>query len=357
MDESKRCIFDVELRGLAVTGNKVALHELVPGFIAKSKLLEVNYECFTNNEMQGRLIPLEVKEFILIDRDDRGKEITAEFSTEELQRYDRENAIYLVINRQGKERLLSIVSEFQGLGSGEYSHVGDWLNCLLNNLEGEQDHDSLISSLEELKSATNALINKIREVADLSMLEEKIDSSVPINETTYEDCSHCEGGEQEIPTDKPSICKNCGCVLFPCSACWDVIDYKKSCDWNEINGCWRFSYASPLIANVASTKMNTKFSYLYCIDASNYKQSNTIVLKGILSKNQKAEIRACLQDGKFFIPTLVGLEDLWHRFGDPNEYDHRWHVLEGIEDTDEVPIIILTAELLLASFKGVKGRW
>lgn len=58
-------------------------------------------------------------------------------------------------------------------------------------------------------------------------------------ETTPEMCSNCMH-EVEIPANKPSKCPNCGDDILPCSTCYDQIDGKKPCDWDEDARCWRF---------------------------------------------------------------------------------------------------------------------
>ena len=60
-----------------------------------------------------------------------------------------------------------------------------------------------------------------------------------IPEITPEMCSNCMR-EVEIPGNEPSKCPGCGDDILPCSTCYDEIDGKKSCDWNENAGCWRF---------------------------------------------------------------------------------------------------------------------
>ena len=85
-------------------------------------------------------------------------------------------------------------------------------------------------------------------------------------------------------------------------------------------------------------RMNTRLTYLYR-DASNYKQWNEVVVEGQIDAEA---LQALLWEGNFFIPQAVGLPPLQERFatdgyGFPNEDDHAWHEIEGIEDTNDAP--------------------
>ena len=58
---------------------------------------------------------------------------------------------------------------------------------------------------------------------------------------------------------------------------------------------------------------NTLIEYMYR-DASNYKKTNVAVLKGRISLGQIGLIESSLNDGEFFIPGQVGLQDLQGEF-------------------------------------------
>ena len=102
---------------------------------------------------------------------------------------------------------------------------------------------------------------------------------------------------------------------------------------------------------------NTRIEYTYR-DASNYKASKKLVLMGPLSDNEIAEIQAELDEGAWFVPGQVGLEDLQDSFTgclswwDP-EQDHVWHELETLERTDAKADTMMTARELLEAFRDV----
>lgn len=74
--------------------------------------------------------------------------------------------------------------------------------------------------------------------------------------------------------------------------------------------------------------MNTQISYLYR-DASNYKQHNKVTLAGEITDAEKRLILGKLEEGEYFIPSQVGLDDLQPRMiGFPDaQDDHVWHEL------------------------------
>jgi len=104
--------------------------------------------------------------------------------------------------------------------------------------------------------------------------------------------------------------------------------------------------------------MNTSLYYQYR-DASNYKQDTIVILAGTLTQFQIQEIMKIRDDGEFFIPSQVGLEDLQHRMidgGDNMEVDHVWHELtdDAFTNTDKEPTTTITAEQLYQSFNVVR---
>lgn len=87
--------------------------------------------------------------------------------------------------------------------------------------------------------------------------------------------------------------------------------------------------------------MYTLIPYLYR-DASNYKQSETIVIEGKLSAEDIALVRSRLDAGENFIPGDLGLniEELQPRNeGFPSADDHVWHELqlEALETSETAP--------------------
>lgn len=105
--------------------------------------------------------------------------------------------------------------------------------------------------------------------------------------------------------------------------------------------------------------MNTKISYLYR-DASNYKQSEEVIVLGEYTADEKSDIMDSLDDltDGGFIPQQVGLPALQERMVDyPSEDDHCWHEIEEIELTNEEPTLQINIHELVKRFKEAKGNW
>lgn len=102
--------------------------------------------------------------------------------------------------------------------------------------------------------------------------------------------------------------------------------------------------------------MNTRIIYLYR-DASNNKQSTSIVLEGPLIPDQIAAIEQACDEERSFIPGDVGLpelQSLWVDHGCPlTDDDHVWHELIEITVTNDPPTMSLTAEALYTRFVAV----
>ena len=105
---------------------------------------------------------------------------------------------------------------------------------------------------------------------------------------------------------------------------------------------------------------NTRISYTYR-DASNYKQSNSVVVKGELSQEQQDYILSqCLNDYcedegmGWFIPEQIGLPA--RRFDTLTEDDHCWFELwEGFaEKTSDMPTVDISADELVKKFQEAK---
>jgi hypothetical protein len=97
---------------------------------------------------------------------------------------------------------------------------------------------------------------------------------------------------------------------------------------------------------------NTSFEYLYR-DAGNYKTFETVVLKGVLHRE---DIMPFLYEGEYFIPSQVKLLDLQPDL--KTELDHVWHEIVEIKSTDEKPTTPLTAKQLFAAFcEAKKDNW
>lgn len=78
--------------------------------------------------------------------------------------------------------------------------------------------------------------------------------------------------------------------------------------------------------------MRTVFEYLYR-DASNYKAWGSLLLEGIASSSQIEELRALMDERRYFIPQQVGApplqEQLYEYSRGPTEDDHVWHEFFG----------------------------
>ncbi len=94
--------------------------------------------------------------------------------------------------------------------------------------------------------------------------------------------------------------------------------------------------------------MNTRLDYMYR-DAGNYKYYNSIVLCGRLSL---ANLREYLHEHEFFIPCVVGLDDL-HPIPTTAD-DHIWHEFVEIGNTDNPPTIDISSKTLLFRFHIAK---
>lgn len=101
--------------------------------------------------------------------------------------------------------------------------------------------------------------------------------------------------------------------------------------------------------------MNTRINYLYR-DASNYKVLNTAVIRGELSEADQQIILSCLEDGEYFIPSQVGLDE--ERFGSWTEDDHCWFEMSPgfAEPTNAAPGNLDCAQLV-ANFLAAKDNW
>jgi hypothetical protein len=103
--------------------------------------------------------------------------------------------------------------------------------------------------------------------------------------------------------------------------------------------------------------MNTVLHYQYR-DENNYKQGERVVLQGAIAW---VDIHPFLDEGEYFIPSQVGLDDLQMRFGGISDADHPWHELraDDLDVTDEEPTTDITADELRQRFATVQWdeRW
>lgn len=83
--------------------------------------------------------------------------------------------------------------------------------------------------------------------------------------------------------------------------------------------------------------LNTRLSYLYR-DASNYKQSGSVVFAGAITPTQRTQVIQALDEGSYLIVEQVGLANLREeRWSHGNEDDHVWHEVTEIALTEDAP--------------------
>lgn len=105
------------------------------------------------------------------------------------------------------------------------------------------------------------------------------------------------------------------------------------------------------------------FEYLYR-DASNYKVWGKILVSGVLSQDDMAEMRAQLESGEYFVAEQVGIpalyKELWDLSGGPTDDDHALHEFVALRaaSENEIKLLPLFGELarLLQAFQCVT-KW
>lgn len=100
---------------------------------------------------------------------------------------------------------------------------------------------------------------------------------------------------------------------------------------------------------------NVEIAYMYR-DGDNFKQSETIVIKGPVGPGELRLLSHVLDEAQYFIPGQIGLPDLQERFNGGqaqwnDERDHVWHELGNVSFTDlkatcEVPWDTVRSHLL-----------
>lgn len=105
--------------------------------------------------------------------------------------------------------------------------------------------------------------------------------------------------------------------------------------------------------------MNTRIYYMYR-DGSNYKQLEEVVIPGAISEEDKKIILDARDEGSYFIPSQVGLNDLQERMiSFPNDDDHVWHELDEtniiLTEDDPTPNHEFSdIKELVERFRGIK---
>ena len=105
--------------------------------------------------------------------------------------------------------------------------------------------------------------------------------------------------------------------------------------------------------------MNTRISYQYR-DADNYKFGHEAVVEGEIAPDQIKAMMACLDDGEYFIPALVGLPcEYATGYGFDPQSDHPFCEIseDGFSPTEDAPTIAVKPAELVAAFEKAKGRW
>ncbi|MDR4499640.1 MAG: hypothetical protein MRK02_17235 [Candidatus Scalindua sp.] len=97
--------------------------------------------------------------------------------------------------------------------------------------------------------------------------------------------------------------------------------------------------------------MNTLITYQYR-DASNYKEFDTVIIRGLLSLKDLEEY---LYEKEFFIPSETRMKDLQPE--NLNQDDHIWHEIPEINHTNQKPTVKITAQDIISNFKkaSLKG--
>lgn len=106
---------------------------------------------------------------------------------------------------------------------------------------------------------------------------------------------------------------------------------------------------------------HTVIGYLYR-DAANYKVHDSVLLDGVLTEAEIAEIWGKLEGGMWFVPEQVGLPPLQsalYEFSDgPTDDDHAFHELVEIRAVATRAVVGMVhgpASEVLARFRGVTG--
>ena len=102
--------------------------------------------------------------------------------------------------------------------------------------------------------------------------------------------------------------------------------------------------------NITAEPINTRINYL-C------RMRNSCVINGRLTNEQKETILNCLDDGEYFVPSLVGFPE--EKFKDETDSGPCWYALTeyDFEETTDKPTVRISADELVESFKQSKDIW
>lgn len=99
---------------------------------------------------------------------------------------------------------------------------------------------------------------------------------------------------------------------------------------------------------------NTRLAYLYR-DADNFKVRHEVVFAGQMSEDEKMRIIASLDDGEYFIPGPLGLND--ERFGSETEADHPFFEFCYFEETTHKPTTDIAIAEIVKRFEDNAHLW
>lgn len=99
---------------------------------------------------------------------------------------------------------------------------------------------------------------------------------------------------------------------------------------------------------------NTRLAYLYR-DADNYKVRHEVVFAGQMSEDEKMRIIASLEDGEYFFPGPLGLND--ERFGSETEADHPFFEFCYFEETPDKPTTNISIAEIVKRFEDNAHLW
>ena len=113
---------------------------------------------------------------------------------------------------------------------------------------------------------------------------------------------------------------------------------------------------SSVITKHTAARTNTAINYNYT-DADGYQNLNTVIVKGVFTKDQVERIMDCLEPDHMFIPRQIGWPEA--RFGQQTTADHAWFELieNGFEITDVPADLDMTMDDVVRSFEETKGKW
>lgn len=109
--------------------------------------------------------------------------------------------------------------------------------------------------------------------------------------------------------------------------------------------------------NETQKRLNTKISYLYR-DESNYKSYQSVILNGLITKDQIAKILQSLPDCTYFIPEYVNFPSERNWDFNPQVDDAFWEMdKNSFSKTTEEPTIECTPDDIVKRFCDLESEW